>query len=39
MSMVHTDPDIAVELFMLEPVGDARGVQVEYHQELEPPGP
>ena len=37
MSMVHTDPDVAVELFMLEPVGDSRGVQVEYHQDLEPP--
>ena len=39
MSMVHSDPDIAVELFMLEPVGHAVGVQVEYEQELESPGP
>jgi hypothetical protein len=32
MSQVHTDPDVAVELFMLEPT--APGVVAEYTQEF-----
>lgn len=32
LSQVHTDPDIAVELFMLEPTG--RGTVAEYEQEF-----
>lgn len=32
LSQVHTDPDIAVELFMLEPTG--RGAVAEYEQEF-----
>jgi uncharacterized protein YbcI len=32
MSQVHTDPDIAVELFMLEPTGEA--VVAEHELEL-----
>ncbi|MGH3115259.1 MAG: Na-translocating system protein MpsC family protein [Gaiellaceae bacterium] len=31
MSQVHTDPDIAVEIFMLEPVG--KPIQAEYELE------
>jgi uncharacterized protein YbcI len=34
MSQVHTDPDIAVELFMLEPTGEAQ--LVEHVFEAEP---
>jgi predicted naringenin-chalcone synthase len=32
LSQVHTDPDIAVELFMLEPTG--RSTVAEYEQEF-----
>jgi len=32
MSQVHTDPDIAVEVFMLEPA--ERGIVAEYAQEF-----
>jgi uncharacterized protein YbcI len=32
LSQVHTDPDIAVELFMLEPTGSS--VTAEHEQEL-----
>lgn len=32
LSQVHTDPDIAVELFMLEPTGS--GVTAEHEQEF-----
>lgn len=32
LSQVHTDPDIAVELFMLEPTGG--GAVAEYEQEF-----
>ena len=31
VSQVHTDPDVAVELFMLEPAGEP--AKVEYHDE------
>lgn len=31
VSQVHTDPDVAVELFMLEPAGQS--AKVEYHDE------
>jgi uncharacterized protein YbcI len=32
LSQVHTDPDVAVELFMLEPAGEP--AKVEYHDEV-----
>ena len=32
LSQVHTDPDVAVELFMLEPAGEP--AEVEYHDEV-----
>jgi hypothetical protein len=33
MSQVHTDPDIAVELFVLEPTGEP--VVAEHHLEVQ----
>jgi uncharacterized protein YbcI len=36
MSQVHTDPDLAVELFMLEPAG--RPATAQYELELKPAG-
>jgi uncharacterized protein YbcI len=36
LSQVHTEPDVAVELFMLEPAG--RAMVAEYEQEF-PPDP
>ena len=35
MSQVHTDPDVAVELFMLEPLGKPAGEPVVVQHELE----
>ena len=32
LSQVHTDPDVAVELFMLEPAGEP--AEVEHHDEV-----
>lgn len=38
MSQIHEDPDLAVELFVLEPDPDAEDLVGEHNQVLEPHG-